>query len=276
VPRLIRRIAAAAGLTLALTSCGGGTDAAPPAAEPALGPIPRITAYTQVTLPIDAYVPTVDQQLTLQRIADTAVNRCLHGKGYDRGLVEPPTLSTFMHESARDQVVRSQLWGFYDTDNYRVYGYRRPPDIPGSIEIRNPPVPDNVFAECRKAGQTALGTLAPDPASLPDGGPPIPVGDSRYRAAVQKWSACMADQGFPAQDPITAENSPQSRRDNQPTAREISTAVSDVTCKNKTNLVGIAVAVQSAYQKIYIEKHITQLTAHRNAVEQAIRTGSGK
>jgi hypothetical protein len=274
MPHLISRIVAAAGVTLALTACGGGSTAAPPAAEPALRPIPRIRAYTQVTLPIEAYLPSVDQQLTLQRIADTAVNRCLREKGYDRGVVEPPTLPAYLHESARDQVVRSDLWGFYDTDNYRTYGYRRPPDVPGSIEIRNPPAPDNAVAECRKAGQAALGSLAGDPLTLPDGGPPVPRGDSRYRAAVQAWSACMAAQGFPSPDPITVQGSVQAPLTRPPTARDISTAVSDITCKNKTNLVGIAVAVQSAYQNMYIDKHVTQLTAHKEAMEKVIRAGS--
>lgn len=279
--RRLRRVTAppvlVAVLVAVLVSCSSGpAEQTAAAAEPALGPVPRITAYTQVTRPLDTYLPTVQQKLALQRVAAAAVNRCLRQRGVSGAVTEPPTLAAFVAGTARDRVVRSDLWGFYDTQNYRSFGYRRPPGTVDMIKVPRPSGPADVISQCLQAGRDVLRPLGPDGIDgLPDGGPPIPLTDSRYRQAVAAWSTCMREQGFPFGDPLAAQNEVQQRLDAPLTAKDRATAVSDVECKNSTNLVGVGTAVLTAYDRIYIAAHETQLAARRDQVDKVIRSGSG-
>jgi len=68
----------------------------------------------------------------------------------------------------------------------------------------------------------------------------------------------MKDSGFdyPTPREAIAENYQMAAND-----RARAVAVADVKCKLSTNLVGVAVAVQSAYDQEYIDTHVDQLAA---------------
>jgi hypothetical protein len=107
--------------------------------------------------------------------------------------------------------------------------------------------------------------------SLPDRGSTIPTTDSRFAQVQQKWSDCMKSKGYN----FDTVESPLKKFMSQSllgpaTPEEKATAVVDVQCKIQTNLVGVAVAVQSAYDEQYIDSHREALTAWRQTLDDYI------
>lgn len=82
--------------------------------------------------------------------------------------------------------------------------------------------------------------------------------DPRVRAAVEQWSRCMLAENHHYDDPFAPFADPTMMHG--PTARAIDTAVDDVNCKKRTNLVGIWFSVDAAYQKRLIAAHRNDLT----------------
>jgi hypothetical protein len=100
--------------------------------------------------------------------------------------------------------------------------------------------------------------------------------DPRVAAAVRSWSGCMKDSGYHYQSPLQAGGDhPEWLRQARAGAAEIQTAVTDVRCKQRTNLIGIWFGVESAYENAAIQQHIEQLTDVRNRWRAAARTAAG-
>ena len=70
--------------------------------------------------------------------------------------------------------------------------------------------------------------------------------DPRTLAVFSKWSACMSAHGYSYSNPFQPAASVNQSA--TPTQTEIQTAMTDVACKRKTNLLGITYAVQADYQ----------------------------
>jgi hypothetical protein len=81
--------------------------------------------------------------------------------------------------------------------------------------------------------------------------------DSRVVAAFAAWSACMERSGYSYRSPREPNNFdwPEPAE-----AGEIATANADVACKRETNLPGIWMAVEAAYQQLQIEEHAQELS----------------
>jgi hypothetical protein len=250
-PGHVRRVGTAVLVVAVLVS-----NCASTAAEPPVDDVPLISVDSQVSRPIDAYLPSLSQLQQLWEIRVAAMTAC-HAAHL------PPNLPAALLAQRQDDVTRSRLYGLFDTTNAHRYGYSPPFDQPG---LRVPP---EVTHTCEQAGNDAIGglVLATDERILPDGGPPLATGDSRFTDAVAKWSACMNGSGYRYHDPVAPMNDrkwlrPVSAQDGTrppPTQAEIALATADVRCKVITNMVGVAIAVQSAYDRRYIESHRTQL-----------------
>ncbi|MEU4831571.1 hypothetical protein [Streptosporangium sp. NPDC023615] len=89
--------------------------------------------------------------------------------------------------------------------------------------------------------------------------------DSRVTAVFAAWSSCMARLGHDYPTPRAANNDAAFRTD-EPTPREIATAVADVRCKRQTKVVPIWAAVEAAYQKQAIAERRTELREARNTL----------
>jgi hypothetical protein len=103
----------------------------------------------------------------------------------------------------------------------------------------------------------------------PRGGPTDPVpqvaiqasqwtqSDPRVRAVEAAWFRCMAVRGY------TKYRTPQQAAfanwPNTPTAAETATAVADVTCKRRVNLINTWLTVESAYQQALIGQNLASL-----------------
>lgn len=83
--------------------------------------------------------------------------------------------------------------------------------------------------------------------------------DPRVVRVFADWSACMAGQGFSYVDPIEANNAAEWSAD-APSARELTTATADVTCKQQHNVVGVWHGVEVEIQNQMIEANAAELT----------------
>lgn len=308
----MRRVAAAFVVAICLTAaCSGasgshsnraGSAAAITDAPPPIGPISVITNPTEVVRPIDAYVPSAAEVLDVLRAGDIAASRCMATYGIAFTPPEPATLDSL----ARDRLTRSSLYGFFDPANAATSGYAAsgddgltvtaPLDQDGQrVYEGQDPVTNKTVARfdgrpvpkggCMQVGLDAIGGVkpVPDEASLPDGGPTVAANDPRVVAAYARWSTCMRSAGYNYSNPIAAISDskwstppPAGQKTPPVSAIEIATATADINCKVSTNLVGIAVAVQSAYDNRYIESHATQLVAYQDQLQGYIKAvGAG-
>ena len=90
--------------------------------------------------------------------------------------------------------------------------------------------------------------------------------DDRLLAAFKLWSGCMARAGFSYSQPWAAND--QGRwKDPRSRDEQILTATADVACKHEVNLVGIWVAVESAYQRQLMQAHGNALADARQRLE---------
>ncbi len=97
--------------------------------------------------------------------------------------------------------------------------------------------------------------------------------DSRVVAAFAKWSMCMAGSGYHYSTPMEANNDPKWSGE-KASAEEIAVAVADLNCKKTTNLVGIRMAVDAAYQREAISQHGVELNAIKAGLVRQAATAS--
>ena len=79
------------------------------------------------------------------------------------------------------------------------------------------------------------------------------------KAAIGQWSDCMRHSGYQASDPLKASLLAQQLGATAGDAVDRKIAVADVTCKSRTNLVGIWFDAESTVQKKYIAANGAQL-----------------
>ncbi|MFJ5230093.1 hypothetical protein ACIQBJ_09360 [Kitasatospora sp. NPDC088391] len=291
-----RVLALALGVTaLGLAGCGGPDGHPPQAAPPALAAVPTVTEPGQVTFPTDAYLVTPEQIREIVRAQDAVAARCMG----EYGFAGRPTGLVGLDDMVGERTTRSLVYGYFDVANAATKGYantapqRLPEDPTGAgpmsaqeqtaltgadpatgqpvTTLAGKPLPKG---GCLQQARDVLGGPVPNPASgdLPDGGPKIPVSDPRLVEAFAKWSACMKEKGFDYKEPVNAIGDPAWQRQTQgPSPQEIATAGADVACKVANNTVGIVVAVQTAYDKQYIEANAAKLTDYRKRIDDMLR-----
>ncbi|MGH8826651.1 MAG: hypothetical protein ACRDVZ_03415, partial [Jiangellaceae bacterium] len=118
------------------------------------------------------------------------------------------------------------------------------------------PLPDG---GCGGEATAALGGFSED-FGLPDGltgeSYERAESDSRVKAAVDEWAACMDRAGYEYES-IWEPNNADWPDPAGP--EEIAVATADVACKAETNLAGIWLAVETAYQNQLIEENAEKL-----------------
>ena len=93
------------------------------------------------------------------------------------------------------------------------------------------------------------------------------------RAATRQWSACMAAAGYRYAGPLDPPK--DARFQDARTPLEISTAEADVACKQRTNLVGVWFAEESARQRSLIEANRPALELARTAFRAELAVAAG-
>ncbi len=266
-----------------LSGCDFAPSAGSPAAEPPLGLVPVIERPDQVVRPIDTYFPSESETVALENQYVNLINACLRDHGLAGGAVvrdDPSVVPINAHVDALARVMLTTLYGDFDPVGAPQFGYDLGDSLshpPNQTAYQGYSPADAVIGDaCMAAvssvdptgGALVMGLITQQ--QLPDGGPQINPGDSRMVAAYADWSACMAGKGFTYTDPRSAYVDDQWVKDADAglgvTPQQIATAVADMDCKISTNLVGIATAVQSAYDQVYIDSHRDQLDQWRRQI----------
>jgi hypothetical protein len=290
---------------LGLTSC---TRDPSPEPEPELtAPPPRVADVSELRLPLDAYMYTNDQYLAMLRARAHLISACMRRFGRDY----PATVTNAVpgvHFPDLDNA-NARRYGLFDAESAALYGYNVPPRPEaaepdsrstgsGGLEIterdlflldgrgrpgyENATLPTDVDGNalpedgCNGEADRALA----DGLAQPDLGVVDTLAfeahqraeqDSRVRAAVEAWSACMKARGYAYSSIWEPNDYPWPE---PPGPEEIATATADVACKEETNLVGIAFAVESAYQVRLIERHSAELNAVKAYIDAVNRNAA--
>lgn len=94
------------------------------------------------------------------------------------------------------------------------------------------------------------------------------MADSRVQALFAKWSSCMAEQGYQYRNPLQPKFGDHGGK---PSRVEIATAVADVGCKTKINLVPQWNKITVQYENQAIEKNQLALTEESNKIKAALK-----
>ncbi|MEY9855941.1 hypothetical protein ABH935_001545 [Catenulispora sp. GAS73] len=282
-------------ILVAACSSGAGHPAGG-STEPPVSSTPAITDPAALALPIDAYKITNDQYQKIDAATIAVEISCMKRYGFDYGSYVVPSTGP----NGPDQNARR--YGVVDPAVASQYGYH--PHNPPQSTTR-PPVPkmsDVMFSVLGSGAGPHVGL--PTPATyngvavpkggcvgeaenkLDTGGTDIGLGgvvqkigsdgfnhslsDDRVKAAFAAWSSCMQAVGYTYATPNDAANDPNWHTESVSTS-EIATATADVRCKQKTNVIGIWFAVESAYEQQMIEQHAPELAQVKKNIDDALK-----
>ena len=288
--------------TISLASCTGETSkpassaralaAGDASREPALGPVSVLANADQIALPLDYYRATTQQRVALRTAYVMILHDCLARFGFIHKI---PVVKISPDYGRR--------YGITNETEAANYGYNPPPEVDGGKEAESATSTKQSSAESTVLN--GVGVKSVNGKEVPQGGcygeaygkfglkrgssslteAGILVedlnaqavqstrADTRIAAVWAKWSACMKEAGYSYRTPWDANNDP-SFDGSSATARERATATKDVECKKKYNVAGISFAVETAYQKAYIEKNAEELAAEKKKLDDRIRLAS--
>lgn len=286
----MRRIGRAVGAAVLLVCCAGGCSTQPgagsaePGADgtgPSLAPLPA--NQPRDSLPLDAYVPSPEEQARSDR-AQVALGRaCLARYGLRWEGPGETALETGRRMALSRQAAR---WGTVDLRQAARYGYHAPPwstynpqvgalldqhaDLPADVEkvlyglvgtFEDKAVPQN---GCRAEAAARLLRGAPRAdGNLPDWlarqAADASAEDPRLSTVLGAWRACMTRAGHPYASPHAAAHDPRWKRVWTPTEKELTVAVADVRCQNEVRYLPALVDVTSRHQRELISRYTTEL-----------------
>src|SRR5215470_17075557 len=253
-------------------------------------PIPPTDSSLTIAMPLEAYQAiSTQQQEALADASTLLVQHCMAARGFEDTSSGTGPLSNV---GTLGQVEAAGA-GLTSLTQARVFGFARPkgtgsgqsgPQIIGFVSAAG-------FGQSLKAGRAyaeALLGFGPGIGSGPGGhlrclqqaskqvygklfGEPVPdpvpqiaeqaasytQTDPRTRAVDRAWSACMARHFYHYASPSQVEGH---HWKSPPNKAEIATAVADVTCKAKTNLLNTWLAVEAAYQQALIAQNLATLS----------------
>jgi|HigsolmetaAR201D_1030396.scaffolds.fasta_scaffold27975_2 hypothetical protein len=288
-------------MAVALAGCAADT---PATEEPPVDEIPVMTGPPGRTLPLDAYMWTDESYWAMLAATTYIASDCVARFGSSYPAAPPPR----DEGSARLDEMNARRYGLVDLDAAKVHGYRVPRPEP-TVDDQGPfnRAPSFVISENQRfllEGTGFSGYRDGMPMPLDVNGQPLPddgcLGeaqrtlaegaqpnfrlynefsaksydlssrDSRVVAAVAAWSECMKGKGYTYAGVFDAvEDWPEAL-----SPEEIAAATADVECKIETNLVGIWYAVESAYQRRFIDENAEAFAAQQRYLDNVTRNAA--
>lgn len=282
------------------TACGAGSPSAGrsptpvlTAAQPSPAHVPTRTTVSGLSLPIEPYLLSEAANTQMLRASGVLMRQCMAHYGFS---YTPPDFST--SDPSNNAANMSRRYGVVDMSLVGTYGYHKPKaagapaaggphtssmstserlvflgNSPGSgFEDKSQVYKGQHLPEggCSGETQRKLGTgmnqrLAED---IDDASYHRSLANPELLAAFAKWSACMKQSGYSLASPAQA---PGFLLKPSPTAAEIQTAKADVTCKKRTNVIGVWFAVESAIQDQLISRNEEALAALRKSEQATLK-----
>jgi hypothetical protein len=263
-------------LALFLTGCG--TSVAPDAPR-TVETFPPTEQVRALHLPLDAYSFSDAELYTISDAEDVLIARCMRGKGYPWELVHRPTDAPDLRNRRRYGVIEAKIARF----GYHVpAGLLTPISLEQAYDKQDHTLSDSAKEAafgangCGRQAAEALGAAddfdqallaRSSRSSLYDSLKEPPVA-----TALESWRACMHQAGLAYQDPLAAMSDPKWSADESagPSEQEITTAVADVTCKDKSDLVGTWHAAEVPFQEKAVQHHSSYFTGLRTKMDKQL------
>lgn len=253
---------------------------------PSIAVTPTATTVHGLALPIQSYLPTAADQNVVINAEQNLTARCMSRFGFTW---------TYAPSDVQDYDQITRAYGIGDPATAAEYGYHLPASDPSAQKPKTGPrgpaySPSELLVLTGSTTGEPAGSGGPTSykgESIPRGGcqgqsrtkitgvdeidptqlaAAIQVAmwkksqtDPRVVAVFKGWAACMSTAGYTYTDPLEAAADPRWTTP-AATRAEVQTARADVSCKQKTNLIGVWYGVESGYEKAAIQQQIQQLT----------------
>ncbi|GAA3011930.1 hypothetical protein GCM10020229_24180 [Kitasatospora albolonga] len=298
-------------LPLLLAGCAG-TDPAPPrgadaptrvaAPPPVPTAVPVLDSANDRPLPLDGYLLSPAQLLTVQKAQTKLATACMARFGFDYAPPQPappardadaPTTRVDGRYGPQNAATMAK-WGYHPEGGDPGAGVQPPrlqlsPEMttalrgasdpkqkygPGGQLINGRTVPERgcVGESVRKLtgsvdGRVGDAQLAEDLKfrTLVDS-----QKDARTAAVFAQWSGCMKESGFDYPDPVAALGDKAWQDGSAPSPRELQVATADAACRHRSNLVGVWHSVDFAYQEQAIAENAAAMAEIRTALHAQV------
>ncbi|MET7334928.1 hypothetical protein [Nonomuraea sp. NPDC005650] len=231
-------------------------------------------------LPLDDYQHSPTQTLTVTNAYRVLLIRCARRHGRTLPIASSP------RPLVGPRTWMERRYGLTDAADAASYGYGLGPRDPARHPPETPDLDPATIAVITGTGDKAppggcqeqtRRSLAMAPAGTD---PSLPQhlsmlsfqrsrSDRRVQAAVKEWSACMRAAGHSYATPFDPIADPAFR--DGTSEKELATARTDLACKKRTNLVGVWLSVESAYQRTMIAQNATALQGAKRANQTTLR-----
>ncbi|MFE9913192.1 hypothetical protein [Streptomyces clavifer] len=225
---------------------------------------------SQLRLPIEDYLLSTDESRLLEEASSVITSRCMKDLGYN-----------YREGSTRKSGPASltdRRYGITNIQTAKAYGYHLP--MPAVAE--QPPLSSDGQAALNGRTQTSKlnGKAVPYGGCLGEANRSLTVEgmrgasnialeinvksyqasekDTKVKASMKKWSACMRASHRNYQDPLAAANDPKFAGPS-PEAKEKQVAVDDIKCKEKVHFAETWFSVEKEYQRSMIAKNLREL-----------------
>lgn len=279
--------------TLLVSGCDGEPSRTPAAPGPVATPTPATTA--NLRLPLNAYLPTPQEQATREYLVYRVQQHCMRGFGF----------RYLPHLSSAYIATTVATWREYESRRYGISeraiaaergyhlaeepGKARAPQVANALSLPEREVLSGRTADGRASSKPVRGRAVPlhgcagqaERAVHADGTETVQRGndlvarlrheafersrsDPRVAAVNRTWSSCMRSKGFAYRDPDAALEDPRwDLRSTRPSRAEVAVATADIACKLRTNLLGVNFAVEAEYENAAIAAHPQELAEVR-------------
>ncbi|MGW4196171.1 hypothetical protein [Streptomyces sp. NPDC005004] len=221
-------------------------------------------------LPLEDYMLSYPDEVTIETAKDKVKTACMARLGFKFA----PPASGSTPALSYDDMNMERRYGITDAKTAQTYGYQAPgaaeepaddtateEETEGRSEgwfdaLENTCVPEankkvGILYETDLAGDLAAESLE------------TTQQDPKVAAAIAKWSACMARQDYPVDDPLNAMPSAAAGTAEKASVSEIDQANDDVTCKRSSDLVTVWHEAEAVHQQQQIDDHKAELKAEK-------------
>ncbi|MFF2077437.1 hypothetical protein ACFVXG_22110 [Kitasatospora sp. NPDC058162] len=237
---------------------------------------------------------TYEENRAIERAVDKLTHDCMARFGLTYNAPE----RTLNLASIWDNTNMARRYGLTDRAQAEKYGYdladegwspppvtRMPPEELVVLTGHSAPAPDSPEVSSARNGATVprggcmgesldqvggkLDTSVPDRLDVESF--ETAKADDRVQQAIRRWSACMAEKGYQAADPMEAFKLTR-RTGSGPNKGEIAVATTDVDCKERTGLVMVWFDVESEIQRNQITQNQPALIQTRARITASVKS----
>ncbi|OXM60331.1 hypothetical protein CF166_35210 [Amycolatopsis sp. KNN50.9b] len=249
---------------------GSAADAAPPVI--AATPTAPASGYDGLTgLPLSAYGTSEQEDVLLYRTNQALVARCMKSRGYTGYTGREKTQAAAKTKKEIEAIHPAGAWGYIGNGTAKRIGFHVSVPVPVSQSPTGQELKD--YNVCWKKAEKQVPSLAGTQGwkrtqDLFGQSLQQVAADSRVGAARERWSSCMNEAGYPADEPEKLANG--FRDTKKATAKEIAAATADESCTRSSHLAAVYFAVLTGYQQQLISANAKVLTGYKRQVEARV------